>query len=638
MVEDEGVRRRSARHAFARRSTAVVRVALPRPGEPVRLVAAGGDRRPGSTITDVLRDECARAAAAVDAAGRAERRPAGPAEEHDADRGLQVRDLGVRVDRKTLVADVSFRARPGTLTAVIGPSGAGKTTLVKLLSGIVGPTSGTVCFDGHCVHGNYPTMRSAIGLVPQEDVVHQQLTVEQALTFAAELRLPTTATLAQRRDAVARVLDELELTEHRHQRVDRLSGGQRKRASIAMELLTGPSLLILDEPTSGLDPALDRHVMGLLRRLADAGRVVVVVTHSLSNLSMCDQAVLLTPGGRTAFVGSPDRIGPTLGITDWADIFAWVTANPVGAHRAYRQRHAVPQPADPAPARTPPAPSRRRARRRQFHTLVRRQFRLIASDRGYAAYLVAMPFVLGALSLVVPGDVGLGRPDVGDTTPNEPNQILILLNIAAVFLGTALTIRDLVGERMIFHRERAVCLSASAYLAAKAAVYGVIVCVQMALVTAIVVVGRGGPTQGFVMLGQPVLELYLTLAVTAVASMLIGLVLSSLAKSNEQILPMLVVAIMVSIVFSGGMIPITGRVGFDQLSWLLPARWGFAASASVVDLNSIDALAPAVDLLWTHSAFWWGFDMASLLVVGAAAIVLLRWLLRLRCGIKVGRR
>ncbi len=91
---------------------------------------------------------------------------------------------------------------------------------------------------------------------------------------------------------------------------------------MALELLTGPSLLILDEPTSGLDPALDRQVMTMLRQLADAGRVVLVVTHSLTYLDVCDQVILLAPGGKTAFCGPPGQIGPTMGTTNWADIFS----------------------------------------------------------------------------------------------------------------------------------------------------------------------------------------------------------------------------------------------------------------------------------------------------------------------------
>lgn len=163
-------------------------------------------------------------------------------------------------------------------------------------------------------------------MVPQDDVVHRQLTVNQALGYAAELRLPPDTGKADRAGVVAQVLEELDLTKHADTRVDKLSGGQRKRASVALELLTGPSLLILDEPTSGLDPALDLQVMTMLRQLADAGRVVLVVTHSLSYLDVCDQVLLMAPGGKTAYRGSPEQIGDAMGTTNWAKIFTQVGA------------------------------------------------------------------------------------------------------------------------------------------------------------------------------------------------------------------------------------------------------------------------------------------------------------------------
>ena len=241
---------------------------------------------------------------------------------------LDVHGLGLMLPNgRALLSNVSFSARPGSLTAIIGPSGAGKSTLAKLVGGAITPTAGEVSFGGHDLHAEYASLRHRIGLVPQDDVVHHQLTLDAALRFAAELRLPH-ATKDQRREAVRRVLEELELTSHAHTRVDRLSGGQRKRASVAMELLTGPSLLILDEPTTGLDPALDRQVMTMLRRLADAGRVVLVVTHCLTHLDVCDQVVFLAPGGKTAYCGPPREIGAALGTTNWADLFASVGRRP----------------------------------------------------------------------------------------------------------------------------------------------------------------------------------------------------------------------------------------------------------------------------------------------------------------------
>src|SRR5208337_3604707 len=185
------------------------------------------------------------------------------------------------------------------------------------------------------------------GMVPQDDVVHRQLTVNQALGYAAELRLPPDTGKADREQVVAQVLDELGLTQHADTRVDKLSGGQRKRASVALELLTGPSLLILDEPTTGLDPALDRQVMMMLRQLADAGRVVLIVTHSVSYLDVCDQLLLVAPGGKTAFLGPPNQIGAAMGTTNWADIFAQVGADPDEANRRFLAENKPPVSAPP---------------------------------------------------------------------------------------------------------------------------------------------------------------------------------------------------------------------------------------------------------------------------------------------------
>jgi ABC transport system ATP-binding/permease protein len=265
----------------------------------------------------------------------------------------------------------------------------------------------------------------------------------------------------------------------------------------------------------------------------------------------------------------------------------------------------------------------------QVCTLARRQVRLITADRGYFCFLAVLPFILGTLSLLVPGDVGLGTADPRGHAADEPVQIVFLLSISAIFLGTALTIRDLVGERSIFRREQAVGLSATAYLLAKIAVYGVIAAVQTAVLTAIVVVGKGAPTRGAVLVGNPILELYLTLAATAAIAAVMGLAMSAAAKSQDQILPMLVMSVMLSIVFCGGMIPVTGRLVLDQMSWLIPARWGFAATASTTDLRTIAPLLQTNEALWSHHTGWWLLDMTALIVLGAALAGCMRWRIRL---------
>ncbi|MGQ4597308.1 FHA domain-containing protein [Nocardia sp. R6R-6] len=549
-----------------------------------------------------------------------------------AEQGLAVHGVGFTVEgNKQLLVDVNMSAGRGTLTALIGPSGAGKSTLSRLIAGTTRPSGGAVTFEGRNLHAEYEALRSRIGMVPQDDVLHRQLTVRQALGFAAELRLPPDNSKEDRQQVIDGVLHELSLTEHADTRVDRLSGGQRKRASVALELLTGPSLLILDEPTSGLDPALDRQVMVMLRELADAGRVVIVVTHSVAHLDMCDQVLLLAPGGKTAYCGNPAGVGAALGTSDWAEIFADVAANPDQAFAAYRSRQAfAPPPAPPpqpyGPAGNPPQSSLGK----QFSTLARRQIRLILADRGYLTFLVILPFILGGLSLVVPGKNGFQRGALkalsdGTFVPvggGETQQLLVVLILGACFMGSTLTVRDLVGERTIFHRERAVGLLPSAYLMAKIVVFSITALLQSAVLVGITLVGKKRPGEGAV-LASGSAELYIDIGLTAVCCVVVGLLLSSLARSNEQVMPLLVVVVMCQFVMAGGLIPVTGRLVLEQVSWLFPARWGYAAGASTVNIREL-FLNAEPDTLWQHKPGIWALDIVVLLLI-TLALAMVTW-------------
>jgi ABC transport system ATP-binding/permease protein len=546
--------------------------------------------------------------------------------------GLDVRDISLTVKgNRGLLDHISFSAKPATLTAVIGPSGSGKSTLLKAIVGGVRPDSGTVSFEGHDVDADYASLRSRIGMVPQDDLVHRQLTLNQALGYAAELRMPPDTTKQDRQRVIAQVLEELQLTPHTETRVDKLSGGQRKRASVALELLTGPSLLVLDEPTTGLDPALDLQVMTMLRQLADAGRVVVVVTHSLSCLDICDQVLLLAPGGKPAFCGPPDEIGPAMGTTDWADIYTDIGADPDAAQRRFLERtdHVVEAP--PPVARegsTAPDKSVHTAMWHQFSAVGRRQMRLIVADRGYFVFLVSLPFVLGLLPLAVAGDAGFGKAAMDSAAPNEAKQILVFMNFGAIFMGTALTVRELVGERAIFHREQAAGLSTSAYLAAKIVVFGTAAVVQSAIMVLIVTapkIGKGAPL-GATMLGSPRVELFVGIAAMCVAAAIVGLFASALAQNSNQVLPLLVVTVMSQLVLAGGFIPVTDRP-LDPVSWLTPARWGLAATASTADLTNTVAAIPK-DSHWKHTAAVWLFDIAMLGVLSVFYAGFVRWKIR----------
>lgn len=541
-------------------------------------------------------------------------------------RGLEVRDVNLVVDEEAVLLErVSFTARPGTLTAVIGPSGAGKSTLATVIAGAERPTSGTVTFEARDVH----VVRSQIGMVPQDDVVHGRLTVAQALRFAAELRMPADSNATDRGRVIAGVLEELELTSHADTRIDTLSGGQRKRVSVAVELLTSPDLLVLDEPTTGLDPALDRSVMAMLRRLADAGRVVVVVTHSLTFLDVCDQVLLLAPGGKPAHCGPPDEINSSLGENDWADIFARISADPDGFHRRFMQGRGR-EDADTEPAQPqPPSEASQADVWRQTATVARRQVRLLLANRGYLAFLAVLPFVVGVLPLTVAGHSGLGHMPALGAPPFEAKHVVALTSFAAILMGTTLTVRDLVGERAVFRREQAAGLSASAYLLGKTIVFSAVAVSQSAALVLVVTapaIGKPGPSTA-VVLGSPTFEMFVGVAATSVVAVLLGLAISALARTGDQVIVLLAMTLMAQLVLAGGFIPVTNRPLMEAIAWVTPGRWGFAATASTADLTNLVA-GIADDSLWQHTSSTWLVNMAMLALLGWLFGGFARWRLR----------
>lgn len=527
--------------------------------------------------------------------------------------GLYVSDLEFRVKSgHTLLRGVNLRSAPGTLTAVIGPSGAGKSTLARVLSGVTSPSHGTVDFDGFNVHSSFELIRSRIGLVPQDDVLHVSLELEQALRYAAALRLHSDEDGRTRDEQVNRVIRQLELDKHREKRIDTLSGGQRKRASVALELLTEPALLILDEPTSGLDPALDRQVMRSLRELATADRAVLVITHSVACLDMCDDVLVLAPGGMPAYYGPPNLIRDFFGTDDWADIFERVANDPEAAFDRYKaEGKEVPRAPEDQRRSTKDALVPKMPVFEQFRTLCARQLSLIWADRGYLTFLLMLPIVVGLLVLVVPGATGLGPAD--NDTPAEPSQLLAMLVIGASFMGASISIRDLVGERAIFLRERAVGLPVSAYLASKVLVFGVFAIFMAGVLSVVTFLVKPAPIQA-ILVPWPAFELFLALALTAVASMILGLLLSSIVRSSEQVMPLLIIVLMAQLVLNGGLLPLAGRPFFYELSDVILAKWGLAMAASGVNLPGI---SPAIDEdpLWVHSIDNWLLSAVCMIVM-----------------------
>ncbi|SPT53765.1 Glutamine transport ATP-binding protein GlnQ [Actinomyces bovis] len=582
----------------------------------------------------------------------------------EGEEGLVAKDLVFTVDHgKRLLDQISFSLPGGELLAVVGPSGAGKSTLLKALTGEQKAQSGQVLFNGFDVYEQYAVMRNSIGVVPQNDVVHSALTVRQTLHYAAELRLAADLTKAERAQRIREVLEDLDLTEHVDKRVKKLSGGQRKRVSTAIELLTKPKLLFLDEPTSGLDPQLDRDVMDLLATLAhgtrpgDTGRTVMVVTHNENHIDRADKVLILAAGGKPVYFGSPREVIPYFrarhaelaragqlllhapkggfadpGVIDgYADVYALIRnhTEPLRGHL----EQAVPSTrrgATQAQSASRPAPTsapRKQAALRQISTLVRRHLRIIAADPSYLAFMLVLPLVMGLLTKAIKGDSGFGIPVYAAPTPDNPCpristqalELLVIMITGGAFAGMSVTIRELIGERDVFLREKAVGLRSGAYMFGKALVLALIVTVQTALMAGTALALNDAPDAA-ILLGSPGLELAVACWAVAFVSGLLGLAISSFVSSSEQVMPVLVVSIMGQLVLSGGLIPVAGRAVFEQLSWLMPARWGYAMAGATVELNKI--VPHRHDALWEHSSGQWLWDLGMLALVGCASLCL----------------
>ncbi|MFC9549770.1 ATP-binding cassette domain-containing protein [Rhodococcus sp. NPDC056960] len=543
----------------------------------------------------------------------------------------------VTANGRILLTDVGFTLGQRSLLAVVGPTGAGKSTLLNALTGFRPATSGTVRYAGRDLYANYPELRHRIGFVPQDDILHTQLTVRRALNYAARLRFPQDVSAAARQQRIDEVLDELGLTSQADQRITSLSGGQRKRTSVALELLTKPSLLFLDEPTSGLDPGYDKSVMQTLRALADEGRSVVVVTHNVSQLDLCDRLLVLAPGGRLAFFGPPGEALTYFRCEDFPDLFTLLEHDTVTdwaarfrespLYPAYIGPHQTDSPSAPPPHRSPPEdPAAQQSALTQFAILCRRYLAVIAADRQYTVFLVALPLLLSLFTHAVPGTAGLSLTQAAAQHSNEPGQLLVLLIIGGALMGCAASVREIVKEQAIYRREHAIGLSRNAYLASKLAVLSVITGLQGLVLGILGTVGRPGPDDAS-LLGSGEAEIAVAVIAVTVTSMIIGLLISALIDNADRGMPLLVLVVMAQLILCGGLFPLHGRVPLEQLSWLSPSRWTYAMAASTVDLAATPGSPGADDPLWRHTPGTWLADLAVCGVLALTMSVVLALLL-----------
>jgi ABC-type multidrug transport system ATPase subunit len=427
-------------------------------------------------------------------------------------------------DNGPILNRASFVAEPGQFIGILGPSGAGKTTLLNALSGLRPAESGKILFDQTDLYKYLGQLRSLFGYVPQDDIVHSDLTVTEALTFAARLRLPAGTPRLEIVKLVEHTIASLGLSDRVNLKIGRLSGGQRKRVSVGVELLSRPPLLFLDEPTSGLDPLAEFKLMELLRRLADTGCTVVCTTHVMENVYLMDQIAIISDG-RVVFQGAPDEARSKFGVTRLSALY--------DALQAIDSKNLPPfeptLPGEPEQERPAAIPLAKKKRAFALPILLQRQFAIFRADVKNLLILLAQPIIIGALVAWVASDPQLDQ---------------FFAYIATLWFGCSNSAQEIVRELPIYRRERLVGLSRWGYLASKFLWMGGLTAIQSLLIYATIAIGHLG-TQGaahFQIIG---------LILLAFAATGIGLTVSAFAKTPMQAVMLVPLLLIPQILFSG---------------------------------------------------------------------------------------
>ena len=489
-------------------------------------------------------------------------------------------------DGTTLLDDVSFRVRRGTTVAIVGPTGAGTTSLARALTGSLRVVDGAIALNGRLlgdelVHGR-------VAYVPQEDALHTDLSLRQALDHSAVLRLPT-HTIDERAAEVDRSLRELGLETHETTMVRDLSVGQRKRASIAAQLLGDPDVIVLDEPTAGLDPGYERVVLNALRALSDGGRTIVIVSHSLATMTSCDRVVFLAAGGRVAFFGPPSQVTEYFETSDAADVFlALDTHDPV----AFEQPVELSVVTDADDAADVTMDRGATPFWRQVAMLVRRDVDMLRADRRRLALLALQAPIVGALLVAV---LPVGALHVTDHAPNSRSLVVVMfLVLSTMWPGVTNAIREVVKERLITRLEVASGLSARAYVASKVIFLGAITMVQAAVI-AYVATGRQQIVGHGIVLPTR-FELVAVAALVGLVACTLGIALSSITTTPDKALALLPTTLVVQLAFAGNWTTTSHVPLLHELRWVMGSRWGMEAMAGTLRGDSMQWRAAVMAL------------------------------------------
>lgn len=528
--------------------------------------------------------------------------------------GISVDALDIVIERdkgkkkKTTCNHATVNIKPGELVAIIGGSGAGKSTILNCMCGYLKPTSGNVYINGINLYQNFESIKKLIGYVPQQDIVYDNLSLNDMLTYTAKLRLPSDMSSAERQATIERAIAMVELQEKKDSLITSYSGGQRKRASIAVELLSDPNLLFLDEPASGLDPGTERNLMQSLRKMADGGKTVILVTHSTLQLKMCDKIVFMGKGGKVCFYGSHDEALAFFGVSDVVDIYNMITDKTDYWRQEFEKTKIASVKTRQSAESLGKSPKNRF---RQFRVLAVRYLKLVLNDKKrLLLLLVQAPLLAVLISLVADGN----QFEQYEMT----KSLLFALSCSAFWVGMLNAIQEICKERTILKREYMTGLSLSSYILSKIVVLGTLCFVQSILLTGVFSLLVGLPSQGVSM--PSFLELLITTFFTAISSTAMGLCVSSLFKNADKAMTVAPLLLMPQLLFSGLIFKLSGVT--EYISWLAICRWSMESYGTTANLNELTLKLQQQGVMLPHEAeSFFEFNISHLLTSWGILIV-----------------
>lgn len=501
----------------------------------------------------------------------------------------QMYDKGVRLDAIDIVKTVTVKGKkrdisqhvnltvkPGQFVSFVGGSGAGKSTFMNCISGVNRPTSGRVFVNGNDLFSNYQTLKNIIGYVPQQDIVYTDLTLIDMLWYAANLRMPDDSSDEEKEKRIDEVLEIVELSQKKDVMIRNLSGGQKKRASIAVELIADPKLFFLDEPTSGLDPGTERSIMLTLRKMADSGKTIILVTHTTLNLHLCDKIVFFGLGGKLCFSGTPNDALKFFEVDDFVDIYTFLNKDSNTWHEKFNNSSFR---EDVVPSDEVESISKVKNKKsffKQLITLSMRYFKTIFNNKKQLLLLIAQgPLIAFLMSLVVTDEIF--------EYYDETSMILFGMGIASIWLGLFNSIQEICKERVILKKEYMSDLKVSAYLGSKMIVLTLLGFIQALLLIFVFSLFVEVPTEGIMYSWY--IEMVLISFLTIVSASALGLVVSIFSSDTSVAMAVAPLLLVPQLIFSGIMFPLEGII--DKISNFILCRWAIEAFGTTNDFNSL---------------------------------------------------